>query len=113
MKTHTSHGEGDVRRKLLSVALMAAAGLAIAGPANAGSPCRYKGKGNALPDGGLPVLVYANGDTSPSGYVGIGDGTSNNYGQVSGDSSGVQIEGKSSSAGESGNANSNAYYGSC
>ncbi len=102
-----------MRKKLLCVALVATAAFSIAGPATAKSPCKYKGKHNALPTGGLPVLVYANGDMSPSGFVGIGDGTSDNYAQVGGDSSGVQVEGKSSTAGQSGYANTGASYGSC
>jgi len=103
-----------VRKKLLCVALVAVASAGLAGTASAKSPCKYKGKTNGLPvPGGLPAWVYANGDMSPSGYVGVGDGTSDNYAQVSGDAGGVQVEGKSKDAGQSGYANTGASYGSC
>jgi hypothetical protein len=95
------------------VAFAAVAALGPVTAASAGGPCKYMGGGNALPTSGLPVVLFANGDTSPSGYVGVGDGTSANYAQVSGNAGGAQVEGKSSTAGESGYANTSGAYGSC
>ena len=102
-----------MRKTLLSIACIAVTIVGTAGHATAKSPCTYKGKQNALPTAGLPIYVYADGDMSPSGYVGVGDGTSDNYGQIGGDSSGAQAEGRSKAAGESGYVNTGASYGSC
>ena len=103
-----------MRKTVLCIACVAIAIFGTAGHAAAKGPCKYKGKDNGLPvPAGLPVWIYANGDMSPSGYAGVGDGTSDNYGQVGGDSSGAQAEGQSKTIGESGYANTGASYGSC
>jgi hypothetical protein len=100
--------------KLLTFAgVLAAIVLGSAGSAAAASSCSYKGRANALPTSGAPVLVYANGDASPSGFIGISDGSGDNYGQLSGDSSGIQAEGKSASLGQSGWVKSDGSMGSC
>jgi hypothetical protein len=102
-----------VRRRLLCVTLIGVASFGLGATASAKSPCKYMGKGNALPTAGLPVYVYADGNTSPSVYVGGGDGTSHNYGQVSASSRGAQAEGKSKTLGESGYINTGGHYGPC
>lgn len=104
-----------MRRKLLSVGFVALLGIAafgVSGTAGAGG-CNYKGGKNALPTSGLPVLVYGNGDMSPSGFVGVSDGTSGNYVQISGDSSSIQVEMFIGSANANGYANSSGAYGGC
>lgn len=100
--------------RLRLVILACAVAAMVTGTSTVASAgCTYKGDANALPTSGLPLLVYANGDQSPSGFIGISDGSGDNYGQVSGDASGVQFEGKSTSAGQSGYANSSGTTGSC
>ena len=104
-----------MRRRLLSVglaALLVAAAFSVADPATAG--CKYKGGGkNSLPTNGLPVLVYGYGDMSPKGYAGVGDGTSGNYAQISGDASGIQIEMNFKSINANGYANTGGQFGGC
>jgi len=97
---------------MLIAASSVIAASAFAGPVSA-SPCKYKGGQNGLPTNGLPVLAYANGSGAPSGFIGVGDGTNNNYVQAGGDSGGGQIEAKSSAAGQSAYANTSGGIGSC
>lgn len=104
-----------MRRKCISLAfagMLVAVVLNSAGSA-AAEGCSYKGGDNALPTSGLPVLVYANGGAAPSGHIGVSDGTGDNYGQVSGGSSGIQAEGKSTTAGQSGYTHSGGGMGGC
>ncbi len=68
---------------------------------------------NALPTGGLPVLVYANGSTAPSAVAGIGDCTSSNYAPVSLSGATAQVEANSVLAGQSIWVDSNGNMGSC
>lgn len=87
---------------------LVAAGVAI--PVGHGRPqhlagCKYKGGDNALPAAGTPYIVYGNGSTSPSGHIGFSNGSKSGYLQISGDASGIQVEGNSDSAGAAGYAN--------
>jgi hypothetical protein len=67
--------------------------------------CNYKGGDNALPATGTPYGVYGNGTMSPSGHVGFSNGSKSGYAQASGDADGIQVEGNSETAGQSGYAN--------
>ena len=103
-----------MRKSIASFAFISAVvGSVLGVSSSASADCSYKGDSNALPTSGLPVLVYANGDTTPAGFIGISDGSGDNYGQISGGPSGVQIEGKSSDAGQSGWAKSDGAMGAC
>lgn len=102
-----------MRRKVIAL-VCAAASTVIGLSGTASAECKYRGEENALPTAGAPVLVYANGEQGgPSGFVGISDGSGDNYGQLSGSSDGVQFEGNSTSAGQSGYANTAPSNGSC
>ena len=90
-----------------SLALVAVVGFGV--PARSDrtllAGCKYKGGDNALPATGTPYIVYGNGSMSPSGHIGFSNGSKSGYFQVSGDSSGIQIEGNSDTAGAGGYAN--------
>jgi hypothetical protein len=76
-----------------------------AGPAHVLAGCKYKGGDNALPATGTPYGVYGNGSMAPSGHIGFSNGSKSGYLQASGDADGVQVEGNSDTAGQSGYAN--------
>lgn len=101
--------------RIRSIVLACAAASMVVGiTGTAAAECTYRGEENALPTAGAPLLVYANGEQGgPSGFVGISDGSGENYGQVSGSPDGVQFEGKSASAGQSGFVNTAPANGSC
>jgi hypothetical protein len=93
--------------------MVVAIAFGSADAAAAASGCKYQGGSNALPTSGAPALVYANGNASPSGFIGISDGSGDNYGQLSGDSSGGQLEGNSTTLGQSGWVRTDGSMGSC
>jgi hypothetical protein len=98
-----------VRRIVVCLSFVAFVAAFIAGvstrPTLVLAGCKYKGGDNALPATGTPYGIYGNGTMSPSGHVGFSNGSKTGYAQASGDSSGIQFEGNSDSAGQSGYAN--------
>ena len=104
-----------MRRKIGTIVVagfIGAAAFALAAP-SASAGCMYQGENNALPTGGLPVLVFANYSTAPSALAGVGDGTSSNYVQVTLSGTTAQLEANSALAGQSMWIDSNGNMGSC
>ena len=97
-----------MRKILVSFGLLVVVAVGLLVPSGTGiltAGCNYKGGDSALPATGTPYGVYGNGDMSPKGHVGFSNGSKSGYAQVSGDASGIQVEGNSETAGQSGYAN--------
>ncbi len=98
-----------MRKIMVLLGLLALVGVGLVVPARSDrvltAGCGYKGGDNALPATGTPYGVYGNGSMAPSGHVGFSNGSKSGYLQASGDANGVQVEGNSDTAGQSGYAN--------